>query len=402
MKSLLPEPTSPAPAAKASPLRVLLVVEPGTDGVFRHVEGLVKYLIEQGQHVFLAYSDKRGSADLVLLIAHVEAHGGRCLNLKVGNAPTPGDVSAFYRLWNFAREIRPDIIHSQSSKAGILARALALVGVKGQQVYTPHAYYGLTPRSGLKNQFFNSIETVFGHIGRTINTSEDEQHFALKKLRLPAARSLLIYNTVNTRTFQPPTTEETIAARREMGLPEEGIILGSMGRLSFQKDPHTLYRSFRLLDQSQTPCHLFHVGKGENKDSVDALIRELDLKANITRLPYLGQPAKFYHAIDALFLPSRYEGCPTVALEALSSNIPLILSEAPGTNFLTELQLTHCWSAPVGDAPGFAHAISAWLADIPKGRASNHRDVAIALFSSDRIYGQNLELYRNLTAPSSS
>ena len=382
-----------------APLRVLIVVEPGMDGVFRHVEGLAHYLIEHGQHVFLAYSDKRGSPELNLLVAYVENHGGKCLNLKVGNAPTPGDASAFLRLRKLAQEIQPDIIHSQSSKAGILARALAMTGVKGEQVYTPHAYYGLTPRSGFKNQFFNLIETVFGHIGRTINTSEDEQAFARNKLRIDPRRSLLIYNTVNTRTFTPPTAEEKIASRREMGLPENGIILGSMGRLSFQKDPHTLYHAFRLLNQDQSPCHLFHVGKGENKESVDQLIRDLKLDANITRLPYLGQPAKFYHAIDALFLPSRYEGCPTVALEALSSNIPLILSEAPGTNFLTKLDLTHCWSAPIGEAPGFARAIGEWLADRPKGRISNHRDVAISLFSSDRIYGQNLDLYRNLTAP---
>lgn len=184
-----------------------------------------------------------------------------------------------------------------------------------------------------------------------------------------------------------------------MGLPERGIILGSMGRLSFQKDPHTLYRAFRLVNQNQSPCHLFHVGKGDDNESLDQLIRELDLNANITRLPYLGQPAKFYHAIDALILPSRYEGCPSVALEALSCDIPLILSEAPGTLFLTHLHLTHCWSAPIGDAPGFARAIGNWLADRATGRPSNHREVALALFSSDHIYGRILDLYRHVGAP---
>jgi len=382
-----------------APLKILLVVEPGSDGVFRHVEALAHYLIEVGQHVFLAYSDKRGSPDLVLLIAHIEAHGGKCLNLKVGNAPTPGDASAFYRLYHFAREIQPDIIHSHSSKAGILARALALAGIKGRQIYTPHAYYGLAPRAGLKNPFFNRIETVFSHIGTTINISEDEQEFALHQLRIDPKRSVLIYNTVNTRTFLPATADEKIAARRELGLPEKEFIIGSMGRLSFQKDPQTIYRAFRLLDQSQSPCHLFHVGKGEEKESLDQLVQELDLHSTITRLPYLGQPAKFYQSIDALFLPSRYEGCPSVALEALSCNLPLILSDAPGTHFLTKLHLSHCWSAPISDAPGFARAISTWLSDIPQNRPSNHRDVALTFFSSDRIYGQILELYRD--SPSS-
>ncbi len=124
-------------------------------------------------------------------------------------------------------------------------------------------------------------------------------------------------------------------------------------------------------------------------------MREFGLKSNVTRLSYLRQPLKFYQAIDGLILTSRYEGCPTVALEALSSNLPLILSEAPGTNWLAKSGLSHCLSAPVGDAPGFAKAIGQGLADIPRQRPCNHRDFALQHFAPAHIYSKLLQAYRN-------
>ena len=68
-------------------LRLLLVSEPGIDGVFRHVEGLTHYCLRQGIETHLAYSDERGSAGLQKLLATVRAAGGETLNLRVGNAP---------------------------------------------------------------------------------------------------------------------------------------------------------------------------------------------------------------------------------------------------------------------------------------------------------------------------
>ena len=102
--------------------RILLVVEPGVDGVFRHVEALVHFLLPQGFEVDLAYSDVRKSDRLAVLVEHVLAKGGRVLNLRVGNSPGPGDLRAFLSLRRFVRERKPAVIHAHSSKAGGLAR----------------------------------------------------------------------------------------------------------------------------------------------------------------------------------------------------------------------------------------------------------------------------------------
>ena len=397
MNKSSPEPATLAEPVKeksAPPLKVLIVVEPGSAGTFGHVEGLVHFLIERGQRVFLAYSSKRPGPNQPALINFVNSHGGKCLDLNVGNAPCAGDLSAFFRLRSLANEIQPDVIHSHSSKAGVLARALALAGIKCRQLYTPHAYYGLADRGGLMNTLYNKVETVFGHVGQTINVSEDERDFAVKGLDIEANRCLLIPIAVDTKIFSPPTPEERKSARAKMNLPPDGPVLGWIGRISYQKDPETLYRAFGLLLQQGKPCHLLHVGKGDATTTLDQISREFGLAPHITRISYIDDTLDFYHAIDGLILNSRYEGCPSTALEALAVDLPVILSKAPGTKWLTQCDLSHSWSAAPGDAAGFADATAQWLADLPKHRPSNHRTFTLERLSITQMYGQILEAYR--------
>ena len=68
------------------PSRVLIVSEPGADGVFRYVEALVGYLINRGIEVDLAYSNVRSSPELYALVQHVESHCGKTLNLQIGES----------------------------------------------------------------------------------------------------------------------------------------------------------------------------------------------------------------------------------------------------------------------------------------------------------------------------
>jgi glycosyltransferase involved in cell wall biosynthesis len=394
MNASLANPSATTSEAYAPSLTVLIVIEPGFAGAFGHVEGLIHYLVGENQRVHLAYSSRRPGPRLPALLDFVRSHAGKILDLDVGNAPSLGDFPAFLKLKKFAKEIQPDIIHSHSSKAGVLARALAFSGIGARQIYTPHAYYGLAGRPGLKSAVFNAVESFFGRFGRTIAVSGDEREFAIESLKIDPAKCLVIPIAVDTDTFTPAIAEAKRKARAQLGLPEDAVILGWMGRLSFQKDPQTLLRAFAKIDQTKTKCHLVQVGQGEEKAKLDQLASELGLGPNFTQLSHLSEPQLFYEAINALILTSRYEGCPTVAIEALSANLPLILSQAPGTQWLARCQLSHLWSAPVGDATGFAQAIAQCLADLSAKRASNHREFALQRFSTAQVYRAILETYR--------
>lgn len=376
-----------------SSMQILLVTEPGVDGVFRHVEALASFLLERGHRIHLAYSDVRGSDRLTQLVAKVSAAGGKTVNLAVSNAPGPGDVAALLKLRRLVTEARPDVIHAHSSKAGALARALVMLGVRQPVFYTPHAYYGLSGKGGMKSRVFNAVETVLGRIGTTINLSEGERAFARDSLKIPQARLRLIANPVDCVRFRPADAAKRKEIRAALGVPTDAILMGSVGRLAFQKDPLTLYRAFAKACQKRPELWLYHLGEGELSAECAALADQLGIRSRIVRQTYLSEPLSFYQALDGMILTSRYEGLSFAVLEALACDLPVVLSQVPGNNDFTEMGLSHCWSAGKEDVDGFAEVIGQWAQDCGLGRDSNHREIAESRFSQEACFGAIVREY---------
>lgn len=374
-------------------MQILLVTEPGVDGVFRHVEALATFLLERSHRVHLAYSDVRGSDRLTQLVAKIAADGGRTVNLAVGNSPGPEDVAALLKLRRLVKEAQPDVIHAHSSKAGALVRALAWLGMRQPVFYTPHAYYGLSGKGGMKSLLFNSVETVLGRTGTTINLSAGERAFAANALKIPQERLCLIANPVDCLRFRPADTAARQEIRAALGVPAGAILLGSVGRLAFQKDPLTLYHAFAKACQSTPDLWLYHLGDGELSAECDALAGQLGIRSRIIRQTYLSEPLSFYQALDGMILTSRYEGLSFAVLEALACDLPVILSQVPGNTDFTQMGLSHCWSAAREDADGFASVIQQWARDREQVRVSNHRKIAESRFSQDACFGGVMREY---------
>lgn len=376
-------------------MRILLVSEPGVDGVFRHVEALARFLIGRSHQVHLAYSDVRGSDRLPLLVKSVADAGGQALNLAVANGPQSGDLAALLKLRRFIAAMKPDVIHAHSSKAGALVRFLSLLGERTPKFYTPHAYYGLSGGKGAKGFVFNTVERLLGRIGTTINLSEGEAEFATRSLGIPRERIRLIPNPVDTARFKPADAEEKRRLRLALGVPEDALLLGSVGRLAFQKDPVTLYRAFAIAAKRLPSLRLCHLGDGELSGECERLAAELGIADRIIRLKYLSEPVSFYQAIDGMILVSRYEGLSFAVLEALACDLPVILSEVPGNLDFIRMGLSHCEPAPKENPEKIAEAMVRWSDKRQAGLPSNHRALAEERFSQEACFGAIVREYEN-------
>ncbi|MFT3867084.1 MAG: glycosyltransferase family 4 protein [Nibricoccus sp.] len=382
-------------------MKVLVVSEPGVDGVFRYVESLCHFLIEHDVEVNLAYSDRRACDRLYMLVRWIEERGGETVNLHTGNRPALSDLNALQSLYKLARKLQPDVIHSHSSKAGALARILPCFGIKAVQFYNPHAYVGMRPQAGKFDWLYNFIEGQLGRRNRTIVSSTDEKKFARQRLGIPAARIHHLPNGVDTDVFSPVSHEEKCRLREKLGLPVSRPILGFIGRSSAQKDPLTLYRAFMKVAK-KNPVVLFHVGRGELDAELDALVESSDMSARVHRVPYMSTPADFYRVVDGFILTSRYEGFSIAALEAISANLPVILSQSPGNMDLLAQPLSHAWSARIGDVDGFAFGIEEWFSAIQSPKPINHRQIASAEYDQQEKFGILLGLYHDLAGTGSS
>jgi glycosyltransferase involved in cell wall biosynthesis len=368
-------------------MRVLVVSEPGEYGVFYFVDDLIHYLLEQSVRIDFAYSSLRSGSALKGLVNFVEQHGGETLNLEVTNAPQPRDVSAFIRLRDFVRRRKPDIIHGHSSKAGVLVRVLRMTGVRIPIFYSPHAYYGMDGKVTPMKLLARLTETALSSIGKTILCAHSEVRYADQILRIRPKNRMVIPVGVDCQQFRPAPQEVRAGLRRELGVPEDALLLGTTARYTLQKDPLTVHRAIRSLLERLRTLWFVHIGQGELWEEVDALG---DSK-RIVRLRSIKSMQDFYKALDGFLLGSLYEGLPRAVIEAMATNLPLILTRVPGNLDFDGLGLNHVYWAKVGDGKDLTAAVERWASASFLG--INHREIALRLFQSERCYRRIHEEY---------
>jgi len=390
--------SNPSRSEPGNGLRVLLVVEPGIDGVFRHVEGLVGYLLRHDVRVHMAYSSRRCSEAMLKLAERVRASGGEAVDLRVTNVPELADIPALVRLIALMRRTRPDIVHAHSSKAGAIGRLAALLLRHPRCYYSPHAYYGMAKPPSRKVRFYNWVEHLLGRVGTTVAISDDEALFAHMVLGVPSGNLRVVSNPVDTAYFMPASPEQRSAARAALGIPERAIVLAIIGRMCWQKDPETAYAGVAPVCAANPDLQVFHLGWGKWKEYLQGLAQRLGMGRQLRIVGYTDDPRAFYHAIDALLVSSRYEaGWPLVFLEAMACNLPVVATTGMGMSDVGRKHLSHVWTFPPERVADCTAAVTRWLACHREGiRDCNHRDYAIKSLSPERCYGSLLGLYQDV------
>lgn len=148
---------------------------------------------------------------------------------------------------------------------------------------------------------------------------------ALLRERGARAPIHIVYNGIDTERFKQG---DTVNARRSLDLPHDKILVGVIGRVEFrQKQQHLLVEALAGDPALQSSCHLVFAGEGPDRANLAEIVSRLGVSATI--LPWC-DPALVYQAIDALVIPSRYEGLPLVMLEALASGTTVLGSDRDG------------------------------------------------------------------------
>lgn len=136
----------------------------------------------------------------------------------------------------------------------------------------------------------------------------------------------VVYNGIDTERFKP---QDRVLARKELELPADAVVLGVVGRIEFrQKQQHLLAQAVAD-DPELASCHLLFAGDGPDAQALDELLAEKGLTERARRLPWVDTSA-LYPALNALVIPSRYEGLPLVMLEALASGVSVLASDRDG------------------------------------------------------------------------
>ena len=178
------------------------------------------------------------------------------------------------------------------------------------------------------------------------------------KNNMKRERAVVLPNAVDVQkfAFDPQVRTET---RRRLGV-EQKFVLGMVARLSDQKNIPFAVELMDLMREQLPEAVLLIVGNGENEQKIRDQIRNLHLEQQVRLLGRQASVEDMYQAFDLLLMPSLYEGYPLAAVEALSSGLPVVMSD----KITRELQFSTGVSyLSLRDREAWIRTISGWKQD---------------------------------------
>ncbi|MCQ4632285.1 MULTISPECIES: glycosyltransferase [Shinella] len=309
-------------------MRLLQVLEPSGGGSGRHFIDLCRGMQARGHIVHAIYSPLRAEERFVEELQSLALAGTHIVAMT--RSPGPSDLNAWRAIRAVMRRAGPfDIVHGHSSKAGALSR-LRLPGRHIPRVYTPHAFRTMDPGLGnLGRKVYGSIEKLLarGFTDKLICVSADEYAHA-RALGMPRDKLSIVVNGVET---PPDHARESV--RQALGIPDDALLFGFVGRLCHQKAPERLVAAFQLLAGRVPNAHLVMIGSGEAERAVAKQVEASDHAPRIRLTTGFTGPQAMA-AIDVLVMPSRYEAMSYVMLEAAAAGKPLILTDVGGASMV--------------------------------------------------------------------
>jgi glycosyltransferase involved in cell wall biosynthesis len=213
---------------------------------------------------------------------------------------------------------------------------------------TPRRYSLLMPR--LVTRFYPWAD---GIVAVSEGAADDLAHAT----GVPRGRIQVIYNPIVTPDLAAQAKAPLEHAWFEPGEPP--VIL-AVGRLTAQKDFGTLIRAFAWVRNAR-PARLLILGQGEERETLERLVRQLSLEQDVSMPGFVTNPYAFMAHAALFVLSSRWEGLPTVLVEALYCGAPLIATDCPSGPREILRDGLYGRLVPVEDAAALARTIGAAL-----------------------------------------
>ena len=257
--------------------------------------------------------------------------GVRCLWISslVREVRPIKDFTSFVQLWRLFRRERPDIVHTHSSKAGILGRWAAWLAGVPIVFHTAHGFGFNAYQQAAVRRFCIWLERWTRRITtRLVAVSEANVRTARENCILKSDNWVLCRDAISVADFLKPDLRRGKLA--SWGIPENKVIVGMVACFKPQKCPGDFIAvAARVLESSET-VHFVMAGDGELRAEVEATIEKHGIGDHITLLGWQDDMPEVYRNIDIVVLTSLWEGLPCVFSEAMATGLPVVATDVDG------------------------------------------------------------------------
>ncbi|ATC61370.1 glycosyltransferase family 4 protein [Lactococcus raffinolactis] len=313
--------------------KLLLIIEAMSGGAGRHVQDLISHLSQEKFEIFVIYSNHRTNPEFLekTVTMNEQASFVSC-DFLVREINPKYDLLAYQFIAKKIKQIKPDIVHCHSSKAGVIGRLAAKRrGVK-KIFYTPHAYSFLAPEfSGKKKFLFVQIEKFLSRFmtTQTFCVSKGEMQAALEVNLDKTDKFQVIYNGLPEIDLP---SKETI--RAQLGLEKTVVVIGNNARMSEQKNPMFFMEIAQKMIRQNANWHFVWAGDGQLMPLFQSFIKQNGLEKNIHLLGERPDSETVVTAYDIFLTTSQYEGLPYAPIEAMRAGVPILATNVVGNSEL--------------------------------------------------------------------
>lgn len=240
------------------------------------------------------------------------------------------DLVAFFRIaWILWRE-KVDIVHTHSSKAGILGRWAAKLAGVPRVIHTIHGWGFYPGQFFLTRWFYQFLEgwtAVLTDILIAVSDDNRKEGLALGIGREDQYR--VIHSGIEPKKYAIPASHGR-KARARLGAGRRPCVL-VLSNFKKQKSPLDVVRVASLLSVRSPKVFFIWAGDGELRPRVEQEIAERGLRQYFRILGWRDDVASLLSACDVLLLTSLYEGLPRVVLQAMAASKPVVATAVSGT-----------------------------------------------------------------------
>lgn len=311
----------------------MIVTEGDIGGAQRHVLDVARELVRRGHSVIIGVGGVH--TDLIQEAALGEPVIPTVRVKKLIRPIRPfADLCAVFEIWKLVRKIKPDIVHTHSSKAGVVGTFGArLAGAR--VVYTAHGFVFREHTSRIRRLFYRIIERAaswFRH--HVIAVSKSDIDEARRHRVVSLNKSSVVYNGIDTarRRFllARPEARKIISGWTGLSLGDVPLVL-AVANLYPAKNIPLLLRAFEYVVRRIPAAVLVVIGEGQDRFICEKIIAEISvLKNHVFLVGKKPDAFRVLCAADVMVLSSTKEGMPYTILEAKLAGVRVVATRVGG------------------------------------------------------------------------
>ncbi len=374
-------------------IKVVYLIRKTSGGMQTHINGLLSELDRSKYEPFVI------SPKTPKLFSFLEEAGVAYYEIDMADSISPkADFVTARLVAKQLRKFRPQILHIHGNKAAMVGWLATHLWPVRRVITTVHNFpSNLDPSSKRYAITKQTNRIVFNGAKRLIAVSTELKRYLEKDIGINTRKITVIPNGIDIGKWKAYKDTGRLDAGESLGLPDDAILMGAVGRLVPFKGHKVLLKSMQQVVANHPNVYLLIMGDGPLREKLGEQAEALGISRNVRFLGFVNEPGRYMAELDLFVLPSINEPFGIVLLEAMATGLPIVSTRAGGVLDIVEDGVTGLLAEP-GDEKSLAGAIEKVLDDkkLRKSLAQNGQKLVRDNFTIKAMADKTFGVYESL------